>query len=78
MSNVIIGEKVKVERMNLMINNKLHSAFFPRIEVNGELCLIKDQNSPSGYVEGDTRSDAKKKGEKELQKIRMKRSTDAI
>lgn len=73
MSDVVIGHKVSAKRLCFMIdkdNKRLHCAYFPTIEINGTMMMVKDANAPAGKLEAETRYKAIKKGKEALERIR--------
>lgn len=67
---MMIGNEIRIKRLTLLINKKLHIAFYPQIEIDGEYCYIKDADSASGLVEDECIVRAKQKGETALEKTR--------
>lgn len=62
----VFGEKVGAKEQSYMIGEKLHTAFYTKVEINGQMVNIKDESSPVGLMEAETRNLALKKGKEFL------------
>ncbi|OZB90081.1 hypothetical protein [Paenibacillus sp. XY044] len=54
-----VSDRIRTEHKSFWINDDLYTKYFPKIIVNGKEAFITDKSTPTGFIECDTRDDAR-------------------
>ena len=81
MSNREFGKSVRVVQLSYMVdrdNKKLFTAFYPKVSMDGQWMLIRDENAVGKSVNAPTRKEARKLGYEFLHRMEEKQALEGV